>query len=642
MGFLTPALLGLAAVAAVPLLLHLLQRHQGPRVVFPAVRYLQRAERESARRIRLRQLLLMLLRIGAVVLLALAAARPFAPGAGAAHEPTAVALILDNSMSTSAIDGDARVFDTLRERALEALELAGPEDRFWLVLPATPWVAARPGDAAETMARVRVVEPVTASADLGSSVERAATLLAAGADRRAMEIHVISDQQASSWRAAPGAAPAGVRVVAWLPRGAPPPNAAVTDVEIGGGLAPVAGVRAPLVARLGGARPDTVPVRLLVEDRIVAAGRGVAGSGAVLSLPAQPAGLLVGRVEIEPDALRADDRRYFAVRVAPPPTVALEGAAPFLDHGLESLAAAGRIRRGPAETATILVSAGGTGAERRPPGRDVVVMPPLAAAELPAANRALQAAGIPVRYEPLAATGQARFATDDLDPELARLLQPVGVTVHHRLAGAEAAGRVLLRLAGGEPWAVLGERDAGGRYVLLASPLEPAATELPATPAMLPLLDMLVARWLAPGLEAYEAAAGTEVPLPAAADAVEHPDGVREPVAGDRVFRIPPAAGLYRLLSGDSLLAALAVNAPPGESDLTRLDAGRLRGTLQGWSPAVASSAAEWRASIYGARLGSELWRPALLLALALLVAEMLAAAAGRARRRPVDSEPES
>ena len=46
MGLLNPLLLLLAGAAAVPLLLHLLQRHQGPRVIFPALRYLRRAEKE--------------------------------------------------------------------------------------------------------------------------------------------------------------------------------------------------------------------------------------------------------------------------------------------------------------------------------------------------------------------------------------------------------------------------------------------------------------------------------------------------------------------------------------------------------------------------------------------------------------------
>src|SRR5688500_7474982 len=147
MGFLNPLWLLLGAAIAVPLILHLLQRHQGPRVIFPAVRYLQRAEREHARRIKLRQLLLLLLRIAAVLFLAFAAARPFIRSGGVSHEPTAAVIILDNSMSSGLVRDDRRVLDELKDRALATLERAGPDDRFWLLRAGAAWEPALPGDA---------------------------------------------------------------------------------------------------------------------------------------------------------------------------------------------------------------------------------------------------------------------------------------------------------------------------------------------------------------------------------------------------------------------------------------------------------------------------------------------------------------
>src|SRR5688572_28244205 len=114
MGVLNPILLVLAGAAAVPLLLHLFQRHHGPRVIFPALRYLRRAEIESARKIKLRQILLMLLRVAAVLLIALAAARPFVRAAGVSHAPTAVVIILDNSLSSATVEGEQRVLDVLK------------------------------------------------------------------------------------------------------------------------------------------------------------------------------------------------------------------------------------------------------------------------------------------------------------------------------------------------------------------------------------------------------------------------------------------------------------------------------------------------------------------------------------------------
>src|SRR5207247_443679 len=83
--FLHPlALAGLAA-AAIPALLHLLERRVPPELPFPAVRYLADAERRSARRLRLRHLLLLVLRTALIVAIVLAAARP--PGRGRRQRP---------------------------------------------------------------------------------------------------------------------------------------------------------------------------------------------------------------------------------------------------------------------------------------------------------------------------------------------------------------------------------------------------------------------------------------------------------------------------------------------------------------------------------------------------------------------------
>src|SRR4029079_3967468 len=89
--FLSRLWLAAAPAAAVPLLLHLLRRRIGARVEFPAVRYLERAEKEHSRTLKIRNLLLMFLRILALLAIALAAARPVARWVGAGHAPTAIA-----------------------------------------------------------------------------------------------------------------------------------------------------------------------------------------------------------------------------------------------------------------------------------------------------------------------------------------------------------------------------------------------------------------------------------------------------------------------------------------------------------------------------------------------------------------------
>jgi hypothetical protein len=134
MYFLQPLALFFLAAALVPPLLHLFQRRRPPDVTFPAVRYLRQTEREASRTIRLRHLLLLLLRVAAVALLALAAARPVVPKrVGVGHEPTALALVLDHSLSSGAVAGGVRTFDDLAARARETLRAAQPSDALWLV-----------------------------------------------------------------------------------------------------------------------------------------------------------------------------------------------------------------------------------------------------------------------------------------------------------------------------------------------------------------------------------------------------------------------------------------------------------------------------------------------------------------------------
>src|SRR5438067_5954212 len=128
--FLHPlALVGLAA-AAIPALLHLLERRVPPEAEFPPLRYLREAERQKARRLKLRHLLLLLLRTALIVIIVLAAARPLFPtqaSAGSLHEPTALTVILDNSASSGLVVDGRPVLERLKAMARGRLARDGRE-----------------------------------------------------------------------------------------------------------------------------------------------------------------------------------------------------------------------------------------------------------------------------------------------------------------------------------------------------------------------------------------------------------------------------------------------------------------------------------------------------------------------------------
>src|SRR5437868_10188852 len=101
MSFLYPIFLAGSIAAAVPILLHFFRREQAPEVPFSAVRLLERTPIEQSHQRRLRDLLLLAARIAALLLLALAFARPFMPSRAAAV-PRLHIVAIDRSFSMGA------------------------------------------------------------------------------------------------------------------------------------------------------------------------------------------------------------------------------------------------------------------------------------------------------------------------------------------------------------------------------------------------------------------------------------------------------------------------------------------------------------------------------------------------------------
>lgn len=146
MTFLTPWGWGLAAAVAVPLVLHLWRRRAQARVEFPAVRYLLRMEREHAREVRVQNLLLMLLRCAIILVLAAAIARPVGRAPGVGHAPTAVAIVLDNSLSSQAAGPEGPVLTRLAAAARGIVGAATAADRLWVVTMDGLVAGGRPPD----------------------------------------------------------------------------------------------------------------------------------------------------------------------------------------------------------------------------------------------------------------------------------------------------------------------------------------------------------------------------------------------------------------------------------------------------------------------------------------------------------------
>lgn len=327
--FLNAALLaGLVAVAA-PLLIHLIYRRKLPEIRIPSTWLLREVRRENVRQVRLHDYILLLVRMLIVALIALAAARPAMQRAGILGRgggETAVAVVLDATLSMNAsAPGGGQVFAAARRRAEEIVRQTGSGDAVTLILARGSGegdtghaVAARDvitgRDAA--LAALRAVTPALTSGTLGPAIAEA--LRRVDAEKRPnREVYVVSDFQKramSDVAHSVASLARGVRVVLAPASEEPRGNLGIVSARAGeGGAGQV---------RVGIANysPEatTVPVRLDAS--------GLAGSEAALAvaardqatvtlrdpLAAAPAGLTpeTERATIPSDALAEDNVRY--------------------------------------------------------------------------------------------------------------------------------------------------------------------------------------------------------------------------------------------------------------------------------------------------------------------------------------------
>ena len=592
MEFLQPlALFGLAG-AAVPALLHLFQRRQPPTLPFPAVRYLMEAERRDSRRLRLRNLLLLLLRTALIAALALAASRPVVPASfGAVHAPSAVAVVLDNSVSSGVmVEGRPR-FEGLREVARAIGHRATASDRLWRITADGIPERLTP---AEWEAALDALAPVPSRLDVGAAVRAAGTLLRA--EDLPATVVVLSDLQESALT--PASVDVPVVALAPVPL---PPNRGVAGAHATPETWSPGGT---IVIEVGGR--DAPPAEVDVAVGGVTLARGLAGPGGSVALGVDRIGpgWHAVTVSLAPDELRADDAFHAAVRGGVPAAAAAAGAGEFVDAALATLVAAGRVRAGR-----------GVVIGDRPDRGATIVLPPADAALVPAANQALGARGIGVRFGPPRAGEWA--AASDLLP-----IEAVTVRRRHTLDGEG----VTLATAGGEPWLV-----RAGDAVIVGSRLEEPWTDLPLRPAFIPFLDALVNRVGAGETWQVRAAPDEAVRLPGSAARLLLPGGAVVPGADGRI-EAPREPGTYFVVnpSGDTV-GALLVNVDPRESDLAVASPATVRDRLSG-ATVVGHAEALVRAAFAVRR--AEITTSLLWLALILGVVELILATAGGFSRR--------
>ena len=227
---------GLGAVSA-PVIIHLMQSPRARVIDFPSIRFLLACQKRATRRSRLKNILLLLIRMLLIALLAWGMSQPWRE-----HEesnvlpdaPVTMVVVLDNSYSMGYVDKGKPRFEQAREAALGLVDTLRPGDEIAIVLmnellatirdlttnldEARKALRAAELSVLGTNADTAVREAIRLAGQAGRAAA-AAELTVPGAEgaeaeelkeevrdeeaerRRRREIHVLTDMQPHAWDA---------------------------------------------------------------------------------------------------------------------------------------------------------------------------------------------------------------------------------------------------------------------------------------------------------------------------------------------------------------------------------------------------------------------------------------------------------
>ncbi len=331
MTFLNPlVLLGLAA-AAIPVLLHLLNLRKLKTIEFSTLAFLKELRQSSIRRLKLRQLLLLIVRTLLIIFIVLAFARPALRGTMlgtiGGHAASTIAVIFDDSYTMNVPDERGDRFKQAKEAIFRIADLMKEGDEAYLLrLSDLPKATIEPATHDPSLLKKVVAEsaPSPVRRTIAEALRVCGRLFERSGNAN-REIYIVSDMQATQFT--DGGIPRDtVRLFA--------DRVTVYLVRIGS--KPVANMAVDSLAVLSAIFEKGKPVTLSasirnyadaqIRNNVVSVSLGTARvaqrnfsaeawGSANLEMDATPkqSGFLEGTVEIENDALDFDNHRHFAL-----------------------------------------------------------------------------------------------------------------------------------------------------------------------------------------------------------------------------------------------------------------------------------------------------------------------------------------
>ena len=340
MQFLAPAALAGLAAISLPVIIHLLNKLRIREVRWAAMRFLQAAVKKNQRRVKMQDLLLLILRCLVLAVIVFAFARPtfekIEKSTLVAGDPLTVMVLLDQSASMGASDGLETRFAAARLATLNFLEElpSGSAAGLLLVNDSYASPVSRPSrDLSLVRRSVELAKLTDRGTDFQPAIRAAVEALRNLTGRR--EVHLFTDNQLSGWHALEAVreflktAP-DIKVVIATPGSGPADagstgNLAVTNLKLDTAI-PVAGQPIRVLAEItntGETPANGVRLTLSVDDDPPSADAVISdlapgGTRYIPLLVRLPGtGFHTLTATLPPDRLAFDNRRTLALEIAP-------------------------------------------------------------------------------------------------------------------------------------------------------------------------------------------------------------------------------------------------------------------------------------------------------------------------------------
>ena len=337
-GFGSPLLLWGMALGGIPVLIHLLHKRRYVELPWAAMRFLIAATKKQSRRMRLEQILLLIVRTLILLLIALALARPSAETLSEyfrAEGPRHRIVVVDATFSMSYASGERSWFDRAKDLARQVVNTTKQGDPINLVRmsDSTPRVIVRrPAfQPAAVLEEIEQLPLLDEQVDVSVVLKEIEELLSLAPEITRKEIVFITDLQAATW--SPGDSTEATRIRASLKKlsdrakltflnvGEPgAANIAVTSLRANEGFA-LSGRSVQMIATLRNFSASGAVgqlVELFVDDRLTDTKRvdlPAATDVRIDFAPAFASGEHRVEVRLKPDGLRVDDSRRLVIPV---------------------------------------------------------------------------------------------------------------------------------------------------------------------------------------------------------------------------------------------------------------------------------------------------------------------------------------